>query len=397
MSEPDEALGLPRDELALFFLALGLRLAWAAFSGRLFGYSDDGLYDDGVYIAMARSFLGHGPEPFLTHPPGYSIFLAPFLRAGDWGLTAARWVQFGLGASLAPLSSRLSRRLGFNRQATLLAGLFTAFDPMLVYFNARFMPETLFLFLVTGFFLHWSEAWQKGSDFEAALAGLAGGLATVVRGVLLPFGAVLAVAAFFLRRFQPRWVRLIGLCGVVWALSLVPWTARNYLRYGRFVPVSVQGGWNLYEGLTVDPDEVHHKRPAAMGAEAKALGLSDPFAVDAHFAAKAKAWIGAHPGEFLRLCWRKALKFWRLSPGPPHSALARWGAGVFSLLLFAGALMGSWRFMHEKPVLLFFIAWVFHLTLLHSVFASNLRYRLPLIPFLAVLAGAGYSRRENAA
>ena len=34
-------------------------------------------------------------------------------------------------------------------------------------------------------------------------------------------------------------------------------------------------------------------------------------------------------------------------------------------------------------------AFVVHLFLLHSIFASNLRYRLPLEPILAALAGAG--------
>jgi hypothetical protein len=170
---------------------------------------------------------------------------------------------------------------------------------------------------------------------------------------------------------------------------VAPWTARNYAAYHRFVPVSVQGGWNFYEGLTVDPDEIRYKRAAAMTAESAALGLDgDVFAVDAHFSAKAKAWIRENPGAFARLCLIKAARFWRPAPEPPHTFPVRASAGLFSMILFAAALLGLRR-TARVPGAWFPLALILFLNVLHAVFASNLRYRLPIEPVLAVLAGAG--------
>lgn len=376
-----------RDDLGIFLAALAARLAWAVCAGRFWGYRDDGAYDDGVFLDMARGLLGRGPVA-LTHPPLYPLALAPFLVLGEAGVSLARWAQMLLSAYTAVLAGRLAGALRLGRPAVLTAGLFVALHPMLIFFSARMMSESLFLALAAGFFLAWLGAWKTGLPRDAALAGLLGGLAALTRPVMLPFGGVLACVALWRRREQPRWAALVAVCGLVWTATLVPWTARNWSAHRRFAPVTVQGGWNFYEGLTVDPDEIRFKRAQAMGEEALELGLRDPFARDEHFGAKARSWVRANPVAFLRLCAVKAVRFWRLAPEPPHSRLARLIAGAFTLALFAAALAGL-PAAAAAPGAWFLLAWAAHLNLLHAVFASNLRYRLPIEPVLAVLAGAG--------
>ena len=368
--------------------ALLARVAWALISHRFWGYRDDGLYDDGAYLEMARAFLGRGAIG-ATHPPGYSLFLAPFLAiGGDLGVSLARWAQLLVSALTPVLAYRLALNLRLSRAAALAAGAAVALDPMLVYFSARMMSESVFVALVAAFLLAWVYAWRSGRARDAALAGALGGAAALVRGVILPFGGVLALVALWRRREQPGWAKLVVVCGLCWAAVIAPWTARNWLAYHRFVPISVQGGWNFYEGLTVDPDPGRHARAEAMAAEAQAQGLADPFTVDAYFGAKAKAWIHDNPGAFLRLCAAKAARFWRLAPEPPHALPVRLAAGAFALALFALAVLGL-RAVLDAPGAWFLLAWIVQLNLLHAVFASNLRYRLPLAPVLAVLAGAG--------
>lgn len=388
-----------RDGRALLAAGLALRAAWAFKIGQLWGYRPDGFYDDGVFLEGALDLLAGRPLS-ATHPPGYALFLAPFLAlaGGDpaTGVTLARGAQMLLSAGAAPLAYRLALSLRLSRGEALIAGAFVAADPMLVHFAPRVMSESLFVFLCLAFLLAWQRAWQSGLARDAVLAGALGGAATLTRGVILPFGAALAAAALWSRREQPRWRTLVAVCGLAWAAALTPWTARNWARHGRPAPSSIQGGWNLYEGLTVDPDEVRFRRARAMGEEARALGLDDPAARDAHFGAKAKAWIAEHPGEFLRLCAAKAVRFWRLAPERPHPAAARAAAGLFHALLFAGALLGLRR-LARQPGAAFPLAWVLHLNLLHAVFASNLRYRLPAQPVLAVLAGAGLAARAREA
>jgi hypothetical protein len=366
------------DGRKLLALALILRVAWALWAKRFWGYHDDGLYDDGVYLDMARSGIVQ------NHPPGYPFFLAPFLALGDaWGISLARWAQMLLGAVTPVLTYRLALNLRQTRGAALIAGAFVALDPMLIYFDSRMMSESLFVLLVVAFLLAWLYAWQSGRSRDAAVAGLLGGAAALTRGVILPFGGVLALVALWRRREQPRWAVLVAVCGLCWAAAVAPWTARNWRAYHRFVAISPQGGWNLYEGLGLEaPDE--------MGREAEARGLRDFTGQDAYFGAKAKVWIGANPAAFARLCAVKLARFWRLFPEPPHGILVRLGAALFALVLFAGALLGL-SAASAAPGVWFALAWVLHLNLLHAVFASNMRYRLPVEPVLAVLAGAGWA------
>ena len=180
---------------------------------------------------------------------------------------------------------------------------------------------------------------------------------------------------------------------------MAPWTIRNWVRFGRLVPISQQGGWNFYEGLTLNLDDILWKRSAAMTQEARERGLQNVFETDAYFARKAKRWVREHPAAFLDLVARKALKFWRLAPYPPHPAWVRWGTGVFNLGFFALALLGLSRGLAGRPGFVFVLGFAVYLTLLHSLFASDLRYRLPLEPFIAIAAGAGtaglLSRRRS--
>lgn len=375
------------DGRRLLLLALALRAVWALYKGQFWGYHDDGLFDDGVYLDMARSMLAGGPL-LVTHPPGYPAFLAPFLALGGAGLTLARWAGLLVSALLPVLGYRLALSLDRSRAEALAAGVFLALDPMLVYFSSRFMSESLFAALAAGFLLAWVRAWRSGRAADAALAGALGAAATLTRGVMLPFGGVLALTALWRRREQPRWAALVLACGLVWAAGVGAWTLRNWRVHQRFIPVSYQGGLNFYEGLATDYGEIA-RRPVAMGEEAAALGLHDAFARGEHFGRKAKEWVREHPGEFLRICAVKFVRFWRLAPEAPHRLSVRVPAGLMAALLFAFALYGLSLGALRAPGAWFLVAWCLHLNLLHAVFAASLRYRLPVLAAVSVFAGAG--------
>src|SRR5207245_6064336 len=77
--------------------------------------------------------------------------------------------------------------------------------------------------------------------------------------------------------------RRIGLCALatlVFVLTLLPWTIRNYRIHGRLVPVTTMGGVVLWEGnnpyVTRDPSLRGRSKHAADMPEAKqAAGLSE--------------------------------------------------------------------------------------------------------------------------
>lgn len=375
------------DGRRLLLAALAVRAAWALLKGQFWGYHDDGLFDDGVFLQMGRAVLGRDAW-VISHPPGYPAFLAPFLLLGEWGVSLARWAQFLVSSLVPVLAYRVALHLQRPREEALLAGAFLVVDPMLVYFTPRFMSESLFTALVMAFMLAWVAAWRGGSTRLAALAGALGAAASLTRGTFLPFGGALALVALWRRREQPAWARLVLACGLAWTAGVGLWTLRNWRAYHRFVPVSVQGGWNFYEGLETDYALIA-RRPVEMAQEAEALGLKDAWEMNAHFGAKADAWIRENPGEFVRRTLIKGYRFWRLAPEAPHRGVVRLATGLFSAALFGFALYGLARGAAAAPGAAFLLAWCLVLNLLHAVFASTLRYRLPVEPIAAVFAGAG--------
>jgi hypothetical protein len=372
----------------LFLAALAVRVLAALAGGRLLGYSGDGLYDDGVFLQIAQSFVGRDPMIVATHPPLFSALLAPFMLVpGDAGYTLARAMMLVLGAAVAPLTVVLAESLGVAEQGAALAGVLAAASPLLVYFSTRFMSEIPFTILTILFFLVWLAAWRHGDDKRAALAGVIGGLASLTRTVFMPFGGALAVAAFVLGRSRPRWLRLIVVCGAAWAATIAPWTIRNWVRFQRFVPISVQGGWNFYEGLVVSEEDAA-RRPYEMTLEAQAHHVTGVFEANDYFAAKAKDEIARDPAGFSWLCVRKAFKFWRILPYYPRNLFARLLIGLFTLCVFALAAIGLFG-LPAREAWGFVVAWAVFMTVMHALFASALRYRLPLEPFIFCAAGVG--------
>ncbi len=93
----------------------------------------------------------------------------------------------------------------------------------------------------------------------------------------------------------------------------------------------------------------------------------------------------------LRLVWTKMRRTWSLVPnvstyqsvGLKLISLG-WTLGVYAL-----ALVGVWRLRQRVWVIVLLILPAAYITVLHSVFVGSVRYRLPAMPFLELLAAIG--------
>src|SRR5207245_167698 len=92
---------------------------------------------------------------------------------------------------------------------------------------------------------------------------------------------------------------LILVCGI----TLVPWTIRNYVAYGRLVAVDTTGGYNLWLGSVGVRDE------ARLQADLRAI----PNPADRQSFAYARAWenISADPVAFIGKGLKESLDLWR--------------------------------------------------------------------------------------
>ena len=116
--------------------------------------------------------------------------------------------------------------------------------------------------------------------------------------------------------------------------------------------------------------------------------------------------VRSDPWGFIRACFVRVWLLWnplpqRLTEEESQSrTLARWAVGVWYAIVYLLAAWGAFvQFRADPKPALLVGGLLLILTLTHAVYWSNNRMRAPVIPALALLAGAGFSssRRADAA
>jgi 4-amino-4-deoxy-L-arabinose transferase-like glycosyltransferase len=262
------------------------------------------------------------------------------------------------------------------------------------------LSEALFLPLLILHLGLWVAAWQAKTAVRgawlAAGAGLAAGAATLTRPswiLFIPLAVALAVAVGPKRRrhLQSGAVMLSGL-----AAAMLPWWLRNYAVMGRFVPTTLQVGASLYDGLNpqatgasqmgfverfVEEERAH---PAAGGD----AGAPLEYRLDRRMRQAAVDWALDHPGQVLRLAAVKFVRIWNVWPN--EKGLSGWPVRLalsvtYVPIMLLAALGGARTIRRGWPYVLCWLPAVYF-TLLHTVFVGSIRYRMPAMLTLIVLA-----------
>lgn len=277
------------------------------------------LVETGVYGLTPNT-----PDALL--PPGYPVVLA-----GVYALFGRGYWQVGLFhtlldclsiALLYAICARLFRGLGDEpaRWIGALAGLLTAVYPYLVFQNLTVIDTPLFILqLHTVVYVCIRLRDEKRYPLAWVLIGGAAlAWAAVTRPILLPLG-VFAFAWLLLKLpILPAVARLAPV-GVIALLPLLVWGARNQGVYGEFVPLSVTGGANFYQGN--NPDVIPYLRAgydAQWTSPPEGAITSPPNtpAADREHNALALAWLRENPGVIPELVWVKFLTHWSIDIFP---------------------------------------------------------------------------------
>ncbi len=410
----------------ILLVALGLRAGAAiAWQQRLKG--DFGFPDTESYWQLAQR-LAAG-ERYVFQPadqpveyrvfrtPGYPAALAPifWFWQGDAAVWAARFQSVALSVATVALVGLIAWQLcGWptGRSAALIA----AFYPEAIAAGAFILSESLFCPLMLAQLLFWLRAEQspssRGMATSAAAAGVCGGLAVLSRPSWLLFvpmvgvGLLIGLAWPWARRREDRsgeqLSKRLFVVLVVFGtslLTLTPWWWRNARVAGCFVPTSLQIGASLYDGLNPAADGSSNMaftrqfidRQLAAEGDVPLTAAQREVELDRQMRDAAIDWLRAHPWQAICLSGRKLLRMWL--PGPNDAALAsgtvRWGVALTYLPVLLLAAYGLWRGQWGKwPLALLWLPAVYF-TGLHVVFVASIRYRLPAMLCLIVLAADG--------
>ncbi len=386
-------------EAAIFGIALLPRLAHglAVRAEPMFNFP---LIDQAVYWGEAvRIASGLAPDPVFYWPPLFSYFLAGLTRGLGVDAAGARFILLGLSALAAPLATRLARPL-IGAGPALLAGVIVAFYAPAVFYGGELLPASLTLLLNLLLLISLRAAETRPRPLWYGVSGLLLGLSALAWPAILLF---LPLLLLHLRR--TRRALLLVTAGTL--LGILPALLHN-ARGGDFVPVSSNGGINFYMGNHAGadgwsarapelPNEPGEARRAAEAIAQRARGTSaKPSAVSNYWLRRAASWMGSDPGGALALLGRKAYALLNdrdLADNIDFRATAevsgplRWTPLRYGLLL-ALALPGI-AVLRRSPggrlLLLYGIA----TGLAPLVFFVLGRFRLPLLPVLAVSAAAG--------
>jgi len=411
-------------------LAIALRLI-AVLQSRQSPFFESLGLDAKYYDRWARQIAGGEakPEAFFMSPL-YSYFLAGLYRLFGRDLLLVRIVQAIIGS----LSALLAYRIGllvFDRRAAAIAGVVTAAYGALIFYDGSILitPLLVFFGLLSVFLLLRADAFEM--PWLYAISGVALALAGVGKATALAFvpAALLWIVFDGRRRAgagdpgedgegtdpgdrrrggRPalRWregLRPAALFALGVAVVIAPITLRNYAVSRDLVFVTSNGGLNFYIGNSeistggyVKPEGLDIVEDPDGEAIAEAAARRDlrPSEVSAYWYSRARSFIAANPRSWLALLVRKlsfTLSSYEL-PQLENYYFQRRYSSLLSMPLAGFAVVGplgivglAAAFRRRRARLLIVFAGVYVVTIVFFFVVA--RYRLPVVPILAVGAG----------
>jgi 4-amino-4-deoxy-L-arabinose transferase-like glycosyltransferase len=415
MSPPPTPRVTPRGRvvvLALMALAILARLIYVMTLERRIYW-----YDGTEYSRLALGLLEHGRyvdeagRASAFWPPGYPLFLAAVYRIFGPSVLAIRVAQSVLGSLIVALVFAITRRLA-SPKVGYLAAAATAVYPLYIYSTGAVLPIVLQTALVAGAFLLVLRASEKVSVSSALAGGLLAGWAVLTAPssflALLLFVPWLAWVRF--EAIRPaaasrggggkRGAVVLALC-LLLPMVLLPggWAVRNYHALGGFTLVSTNGGYNLWIGNYPGVTAATGNRKTAPGMEEEEARIwrahRNEVERDAAFFREGRRYVLADLPHFFSLTLSKAIHLWRLYPQPMTTDRPRLGLERLASILSYGLLLPFsllWLLLSLRrkrmSVLVLGIFAVY--SLIHGVFLSKVRFRLPIDVFVIAYGTTGF-------
>ena len=319
-------------------------------------------------------YAGAPPAPTAQQPPLYPLILAAIFKVFGVFSTMSAYVGVGLNIMAGALTSLLLLRLGkwyFNERVGIAAAwIWTlpwtygalAFSASLSSPHLAALGFTALLLLLTKIPAS-NRNWFALGIFCGVLVLLQASLLTVFLAYIV---------WLFIRRNRFREPVLLCCLGLV--LVVTPWTLRNRLILGRFIPLRDNFGLELWLG----------NRPSMQGTVDYSGDFPDhdpgtyarlgeiPY-METKFS-EAKKYIADDPGAFVKRSLQRIVEFWHV----PYTRV--WL--IVAMLAWVGAFLAVRKDRNAEllltPLLVFPL--VYYVTHMYPT------YRLPIEPLVVLLA-----------
>lgn len=360
---------------------LALRLLYLFYAGDALIFPDElRFWSVTQSLAERWSFEWEGA---LAHDmPLTSLLLALFTRVTGTGIMGAKILFTIFSSCTIFIVGSIALHFSETRLTAWIAGLAAAFYPFFIFYSTLILSETLFLFLVSLFFL----LTLRSGDRALAGAGIIAGFAHLTRPTLSLFLPVVFIWARL--RHGAAWKHLL-IAAVLFFVVILPWGLRNIGALGEFHLGTANSGHVLWEG-----NNPYNTTGGVAGGDLRYLeempeGLGE-LERDGWQRERAIEFIKSDPGRFTRLAARKFLRFWNVWPNAPgfDRGMYRWVAFASFTPVLALSLVSLFVLREKWRDTI--IVWLFvcYYSAIHMVTIGSLRYRLPLEPLLIALVAA---------
>jgi 4-amino-4-deoxy-L-arabinose transferase-like glycosyltransferase len=350
------------------------------------------------YRSSGFFHLRYFPSAFLT--PFYPLFLAFFIKLFDlpFAYAVVRFFQIFLNFGILVMICLIAEELFEKETAIFSALLFAFYLPFIAWTGVISDTLSFALVLLLTVFLV-----LKVSSKNYWLLGITLGIGMLISATFV----IVLLALFLYGTFSGKvsfrhllWILVIAM------LVISPWTIRNALVFKAFIPLRTGLWLNLYLGNNPDatgtvylkyqgrvPEDfrdgiTYHFRPMI----SQLVNLNE-YQQDQVFKKKFFEFIWNNPLNFMVLFFKKIYYYFWFNPFEANNLLWVW---EYALVLGL-AVWGLINALREKKrvgfILLLFIFFTLTYALTGPFF--NWKYRLPIEPYLIILAGHGVAKVLN--
>ena len=407
-------------------------------------------FDSSEYVTLAQNLLDHGTfsqentppfSPDLARTPGYPVFLAIVLKAFGNNFHAIILLQIIIGGITAVLTYYLAVKLGHPTSACLIAAWIVTLDPVAVLLSNRLLTETLFTFGLVLAVLLLTIYLQNNKIEFLILSAIVVSFSALTRPIVqfLPIALLpLLIVARKDKRLSSRvssGLTFVFICGAI----ISSWSYRNY-KTGNLFMLSTIADTNLiyYRARAVLAEAEHISQEDALKelqdeieTAAAQQNLSQPeifslqrkkaFQIFSQYPVQTSVMLVKGAGRmlvdpgFTIICTmldRSSLQYdcipgqstmldsgvlTKVSQAFQKMTLVQqstllWGI-IFIGVIYIGLAGGISRLVREKNWLSLFLLGIviLYFVALSAGGETNYRFRAPILPFIAILSGAGYN------
>ena len=350
------------------------------------GYVSGGFFHQNIF-----------PSAFLQ--PVYTYLLALFIKISllPFAFLNIRLLQIFFNLCLCLMIYIIGQKV-FNKSAALWACfIFSVYIPFA--YMTTFVWDTLLFSLQLAIIVWLVLEFDNRRIFQSIWLGFLLGLATLTNSVILAFIPFLIGYLFSKFRETPQQtIKNLLIVFFCFVILVTPWSIRNSLVFRSFVPVRTGFWLNLYLGnneaatgtvFLKNGSQVPLKYKDGLvrhfGPMMPILAKMNEAEQDQYFKEKFFIFVSSRPFDFSRLLLIKLFYYLWFNPFEKPMLFGELQYLIVSLLALGGFYAAIKRKKKIGLLVLVMIPFIVSYTLIGPFF--NWKYRLPIEPYLIILAG----------